>query len=325
LPLTTEPRLGYAPLVPCASKARGLLLGWLLLLAPAIPAWAAPQIFRAATFNLENFLDAPSGSRRAKSPVADTKVRESILALRPDVLALQEVGSTNVLLELQAALKSAGLDLPFWERVAGPDTNIHVCVLSRFPIVARRPHTNESFLLDGRRLFVKRGFADLEIQVSPRYRFNLLAAHLKSRLPSPLADEAEWRYEEAVALRAVIDARLAESPGEDLVVLGDFNDLKDSKPLRAILGRGATRLFDTCPAERNGDDAGPASGHEARRVTWTHYFGKDDVYSRIDYILLNRAMKQHWLSQETYILALPNWGLASDHRPLVAGFSVPSP
>jgi endonuclease/exonuclease/phosphatase family metal-dependent hydrolase len=299
------------------------LLVWLLLLPPAVPAWAAPQTFRAATFNVENFLDSPSGSRRAKSPVAAAKVQESILALRPDVLALQEVGSTNMLLQLQAALKSAGLDLPFWEQVAGPDTNIHVCVLTRFAIVARRPHTNETFLLDGRRLFVKRGFADLEIQVSPRYRFNLIAAHLKSRLPSALADEAEWRYEEAVALRGVIDARLAENPGEDLVVLGDFNDLKDSKPMRAVLGRGAARLFDTCPAERNGDDAGPANGHEERRVTWTHYYAKEDVYSRIDYILLNRAMEKHWLSQETYVLASPNWGLASDHRPLVAGFSVP--
>jgi endonuclease/exonuclease/phosphatase family metal-dependent hydrolase len=276
------------------------------------------------TFNVENYLETPSGSRHAKSAEAAAKVQESIVALRPDVITLQEVGSTNALLGLQARLKSAGLDFPFWDEVEGHDTNIHVCVLSRYPIVARHPHTNESFLLDGRRLFVSRGFADVEIQVSPRYRFALIAAHLKSRLPSGLADEAEWRYEEAVALRAVIDARLAENPAEDLVVLGDLNDLKDSKPLRAILGHGAARLFDTCPAERNGDDAGSANGHEPRRVTWTHYYAKEDVYSRIDYILVNHAMQRHWLSQETYVLASPNWGLASDHRPLVAGFGVPN-
>ena len=70
----------------------------------------------------------------------------------------------------------------------------------------------KGFLLDGRRLEVKRGFADVEIQVNPRFRFALIAAHLKSRLPSPAADEEEWRYQESLALRHAIDARLAEDP-----------------------------------------------------------------------------------------------------------------
>jgi endonuclease/exonuclease/phosphatase family metal-dependent hydrolase len=298
---------------------------WLLLVFCLLPAArGGEQLFRVATFNIENYLDAPSGTRHAKSPAAQAKVRQSILALKPDVIALQEVGATNALLALQGALKSAGLDLPFWEEVAGFDTNIHVAVLSRFPIVARRPHTNENFLLDGRRLPVKRGFADLDIRVNPRFTFTLIAAHLKSRLPSPLANEEEWRYEEAAALRRVIDTSLAQDPSQNLVVLGDFNDVQDSKPLRVILGRGASRLFDTRPAERNGDDASSSDAkHQPRRVTWTDYYAKEDTYSRIDYILLGGGMLQHWRKDETYILTLPNWGLASDHRPLVAAFSVP--
>ena len=288
------------------------------LLQTALP---GAQVFRVATFNVENYLDAPSGTRRAKSPQAQARVRESILAIKPDVLALEEVGSTNALLALQSGLKAAGLDLPNWDEVAGYDTNIHVCVLSRFPIIARHPHTNENFLLDGRRLQVSRGFAELEIQVNPKYKFTLIAAHLKSRRPSPIADEEEWRYEEAAALRHVIDARLDDDPGQNLIVLGDFNDVKDSKPLRAIMGRGRTRLFDTRPAERNGDQpAEAAKGHESRNITWTHFYDKEDTYSRIDYILLSRGMEREWLDAETYVLSLPNWGLASDHRPLVAGF-----
>jgi hypothetical protein len=44
-------------------------------------------------------------------------------------------------------------------------------------------------------------------------------------------------------------------------------------------------LFDTRPAERNGDDpAGAPSGHETRNITWTHFYAKEDTYSRIDYI-----------------------------------------
>ena len=55
-------------------------------------------------------------------------------------------------------------------------------------------------------------------------------------------------------------------------------------------------------------------------VTWTHYFGQEDTYSRIDYIFLSSGMAREWNATETYVLAAPNWGLASDHRPIVAAF-----
>src|SRR5580692_10601554 len=129
----------------------------LLLLGLPLAAQAQAQTFRLATFNVENYIEAPSGSRRAKSPAAQGKVRECILAMKPDILALQEMGDTNALLDLQSNLKSGGLDLPFWDEITGYDTNIHIAVLSRFPIVARRPHTNENFLLEGRRFMVSRG------------------------------------------------------------------------------------------------------------------------------------------------------------------------
>jgi endonuclease/exonuclease/phosphatase family metal-dependent hydrolase len=307
-----------------ASSRRRLGLVFLLCLPAA--ARAEPPLFRLASFNVENYRVAPSGTRRAKSPAAQAKVCDCILAMKPDVIALQEMGATNALLDLQSNLKSSGLDLPFWDEITGNDTNIHLAVLSRFPIVGRRPHTNENFLLDGRRLVVSRGFAEVDIQVNPRYTFTLIAAHLKSRLPSAMADEEEWRYEEAAALRRVIEARFALDPAQNLAVVGDFNDVQDSKPIRTIMGRGTTRLFDTRPAERNGDAASSAEGgREPRRITWTDYYAKDDVYSRIDYILLGRGLQSRWLKDETYILTTPNWGLASDHRPLVAGFAVPAP
>ena len=55
-------------------------------------------------------------------------------------------------------------------------------------------------------------------------------------------------------------------------------------------------------------------------VTWTHYFGREDTYSRIDYIFLSPGMAREWNAIETYVLSAPNWGLASDHRPIVATF-----
>lgn len=281
----------------------------------------AAEPFRIATYNVENYLDQASGSRPAKSEQAKNKVREGILALKPDVLALQEIGSTNALLELQSSLKTCGLDLPNWEHITGFDTNIHVAILSRFPITARRPQTNDYFLMNGSRFRVSRGFAEVDIQVNSNYSFTLITAHLKSRRPIPEADESDLRLEEAKVLREKIDAHLAADPNVNLIVLGDFNDLHDSHPIKTIIGRGKKALFDTRPAERNGDSE-PLSDRRlaSRNIAWTHFYSKDDTYSRIDYILLSHGMAREWDPAGTYVLALPNWGLASDHRPLVATF-----
>ena len=92
--------------------------------------------------------------------------------------------------------------------------------------------------------------------------------------------------------------------------------------VKTIIGRGKFHLIDTRPAERNGDNPPDASTHyQPRNITWTHYYGIEDSYSRIDYILISSEMLKHWVKEETYIPTIPNWGIGSDHRPVVAGFS----
>jgi endonuclease/exonuclease/phosphatase family metal-dependent hydrolase len=296
----------------------------LLLAVPFCSPALAADTFRVATYNVENYLDQPTESRpQPKSTAARTGVRESIRALNPDVLALEEMGQLSALMELRTKLKTEGLDFPYWELVSGEDTNIHVAVLSKLPVVARRPHTNEVFLLDGRRFRVSRGFAELDIRAAPDFTFTLIAAHLKSRRAVPEADEAEQRLQEAKILRHLVDKDFAARPDARLIILGDFNDVKDSDSTKEIIGRGRFKLVDTRPAERNGDDA-PAENawFEPRDITWTHYYGKEDTYSRIDYLLLSPAMARCWDKANTYVLTQPNWGVASDHRPIVATFKV---
>lgn len=286
------------------------------------PVFAAEQVIHIVSYNVENYLDVPEGTRRVKSDAAKAKIRETIVSMKPDVIAFQEMGGTNAFLELRGSLKAAGVDYPYWEHITGFDTNIHVAILSRFPFVGRRPHTNDGFLLSGRRFRVSRGFAEVDIQANPNYTFTLITAHLKSRRPVPEADQAELREQEALLLREKINACLAKNPDANLIVLGDLNDVQDSASTKIVIGRrGKTGLFDTRPAERNGDNQpNPNPRYAPRNITWTHYYGKEDSFSRIDYILISRGMRREWLPQETYIWTTPNWGIASDHRPIVAGF-----
>ena len=140
-------------------------------------------------------------------------------------------------------------------------------MLSKFPIVARHPHTNENFLLDGRRFRVSRGFAEVDIQAATNFTFTLIAAHLKSRRPVPEADEAEERLGEAKILRGIVDEHFKANPNAKLIVLGDFNDVKDSDPTKEIIGRGKFKLTDTRPAERNGDNAPRTKSPVSSRAT----------------------------------------------------------
>jgi endonuclease/exonuclease/phosphatase family metal-dependent hydrolase len=280
------------------------------------------QTFTVATYNVENYLDQPTQSRpHVKSPEAKAEVRKVIHAVNPDVIALEEMGTTNALLELRDSLKAEGLDFPYWDHVSGWDTNIHIAVLSKFPILASHPHTNEEFLLDNKRFRVSRGFAELEIQPATNFTFTVIVAHLKSRLPDSGTDPDEQRLEEAKVLRHIIDQHLKANPSAKFIVLGDLNDDRDSDSVRQIIGRGKLKLVDTRPAERNGDDTTPVPPYnEPRNVAWTYFYGKSDTYSRIDYILLSPAMARDWLPNKTYASAVPNWGVASDHRPIVAAF-----
>jgi endonuclease/exonuclease/phosphatase family metal-dependent hydrolase len=299
-------------------------LGFLLLCAICLPAsLRGAATFRVGTYNLNNYTDERLGPRPVKTEAAKAKIRESIRTLGADVLAVQEVAGLRPFEELRQSLKADGLDYPHAQLMFGWDTNIQVGILSRFPITACRRLTNETYLLLGRRFHVERGFLEADIQAGPDCKFTLVTTHLKSKRQVVEADEAEMRLQEAILLRERIDAILSGNPKANLVVLGDFNDTKDTAPIRTILGRYKNKLIDTRPAEKNGDNQPPPNPRwDPLSITWTHFYGKEDSYSRIDYILLSEMMARRLRPEGTFVLAIANWGVGSDHRPIVATFSL---
>lgn len=276
------------------------------------------------TYNLELYSDTSVFNLPPKSDTAKQIIREGIKAIRADVLALQEIGSTNALLELRSQLKTEGLDYPYWEFTRGPDPNLHLAFLSRYPIIRRQPHTNENFLYQGKRFHVARGFSEIEVEMSDKVRCTFITAHLKSKRMTFEADQQGLREEEAILLREKIDQFLSRNPRGHLIVLGDLNDGIDTRTIKTVIGRGKTRLYDTRPAERVGDTLpNPNPRYEPMRITWTHFYGKAETYSRIDYILTSPSLRSCHKPEKSFIPSIPNWGTGSDHRPICATFEMP--
>ena len=152
------------------------------------------------------------------------------------------------------------------------------------------------------------------------YRFVLINAHLKSRRAIPGADQAEMRRQEALILRNKIDQALSRVRGRNVIVVGDLNDTPDTPVVQIVQGKGPDRLVDIRPFEPNGDHYSLEGNKSPRRIYWTHYFSKDDSYTRADYLMCSKPMARELKREECYILAFPDWGEASDHRPIVATF-----
>ena len=303
--------------VSYAARMRFIL--FLLVTASAL---SATDTFTVASYNVENYFLSPFGTRKAKSAVSRAKVREAILKIQPDVLALQEIGRRAALDELLAGLKSKGLSYPHIEWVQGPDLAIHLVVLSRFPFAARKSHQNVQYALDRQRFRVSRGFGEVTIRVNDTYKFTLLNAHLKSKRPVPKASQAEMRLREARELRRIIEERLKADPNANLMVAGDLNDTQDQPSIRTLLGSKAPKLVDLRPCERNGDHAPHPQSAKfiQRRVAWTSFYWKEDSYSRFDYLIASAGMNRELRREGTFVHAMDDWGLASDHRPVVASF-----
>ncbi len=274
---------------------------------------------RVATWNVENYLVMNriiDGRWRPDYPKPETEkaaLRRVIAALDADILALQEMGTEPFLRELQRDLAREGLDYPHALLMEGDDPVRHVAVLSRVPPVHAEGHADLDFPYLQGRIPMKRGLQEVHFETAG-VRWILFNIHLKSRFTDYREDpRSHWRRtSEARVARDSIRRRHGES-GTAYMVIGDFNDTTRSAPVRRFLTVGdRTLAFMLDATDRNGQ-------------RWTHHWAREDVYSRVDYILVSPALLPHVEGGRAWIFDHPDTAAASDHRPVVTELVFPLP
>lgn len=277
--------------------------------APYVPPPAADE-FTVMSYNLRMFryLDRDEDGQED-----DFKPEEEIVPLleiirhaSPDILAIQELGDAGSMETLRERLRSVGADYPYHDHVVGDGNHVSLGLLSRFPIVAREPITNLTYTIQDQTFPVLRGFQTVDLETSGGLRIRVVNVHLKSKMFHE-AGQTEMRRNEARLLATQLRRMAKADPALHLVVCGDFNDGYNSAAMRELLNQENLAIEDLRLTDPQGD-------------RWTHYFRRDQTYARIDYILVNPAMKQRWVEEKSGIVRDPRTYAASDHRPVIATF-----
>jgi endonuclease/exonuclease/phosphatase family metal-dependent hydrolase len=283
-----------------------LLLG----LAPLGAACAEPREIVVASYNVENYLGptpAEEGPARLAKPKAESAI-EAVVAIvkeiNPDILGVCEMGRLDQFEDFKKRLAQAGLGFTDFEYVPGPDADRHLALLSRLPIIARHSVADVPYELNGTPQKVKRGFLDVTVRVNESYELRLVGVHLKSKRPVPAGEELQ-RRREAQLLRQHAEEILTADPAVNLLLYGDFNEVKSEPAIQAITGpRGSPQHFTELSLQDSQGDR------------WTQYWKASDLYSRLDYFFVSPGLAREIVLPHSGIYRSEFWNKASDHRPI---------
>mgnify|MGYP003633734710 CR=1 FL=1 len=265
-------------------------------------------------YNLKNYLAMER--RVGKEIVEDAPKPEAevaalikaVIAMEPDILGVCELGDQSFLDDLQSRLKEAGLDLPHTELVtAASGYNRNLALLSRFPLVATDSRDDYTYSIGQTKLPFQRGVLDATIAINPQYHLRYIGLHLKSKREVPEADQALMRLNEARLARQHIDRIFEETPDTNLIVVGDFNDLRIEPPVKTLqggYGAGNGYLSSLTLDDQYG-------------FRWTHHWAFADSYARFDFALYSKGLSKEINRPDSHIYHWDDWDIASDHRPLV--------
>lgn len=271
----------------------------------------AQAAITVATYNVENYTLANrmvDGVYRENYPKPEKEraaLRQVVAAVAPDVLAVQEMGPQPFLDEFRRELQLAGLGYPHAVLLDGPDADRHVAVLSRIPFKAVHRHADVPFNYFGGAERVRRGVLEV-VFATDAGDVSLFVIHLKSKYTERPDDPeaALQRAGEAEAVRDLVLARFPDPAAAKFIVAGDWNDTRGTRPVRALQKRGDLVVGELVRAA------------DSRGHVWTHYFRREDLYSRIDYLLVSPGLRPYVAGDRGRIHDAPAAAEASDHRPV---------
>ncbi len=274
---------------------------------------------RVATYNVRNYLmtnrqvfKAPGAKPvwRENYPKPENEksaLRNIIAKVDPDILALQEMGAEPYLKEFQRDMKRLnGVDYPHTALMIGADEDRHVAVLSKIPFQKVLQHKDLSFKYFGETEVVRRGLLEIQFKTGD-LEWSLLNVHLKSKWTERDDDPeaSEKRESEATSVREFLKKKHPPSGKYPYLLVGDFNDTPNTKPIARILNSGRNRLcrYVYCM--------------DSRGRIWTHYWRKGGTYSQIDYIFASFGMLEKYPDGKWPTGRIEDSGetmVASDHR-----------
>ena len=185
----------------------------------------------------------------------------------------------------------------------------HLALLSKIPFTKLDKPKDLSFkYFEGRRS-PSRGLLEVEFKTGDT-KWSLFNLHLKSKWTErPDDPEAAIRREkEARAIRDYIRTKFPPYTDPHYLVLGDFNDHKNSAPLRRFLQVNNSSLTQMIQCSDQ-------QGH-----FWTHYWDKQDSYARFDYLLASPQLFKKLVPDSAKIGGFHLCLLGSDHRIVFADF-----
>jgi endonuclease/exonuclease/phosphatase family metal-dependent hydrolase len=257
---------------------------------------------RFVCYNIRNYLTMRRGKTEQFKPEDEVKALiANIVRANPDILGVCEIGNQKDLDHLLDSLKKAGLDYQHSYLSEGPDPYRRQALLSHYPI-QRHNVPNYTYKMKGKTHEIRRGILDATVN-TPKGDIRFLGAHLKSKRPIAIYDQAEIRREEARLLRNHASDVLSD-PTRKVIVFGDMNDTKGSSTIRLMRGPKDKQLTAIELFDKHG-------------TKWTQYWAREDIYSRFDFVFASSSILPSIDQKGSYILDTPRGDPASDHRALV--------
>ena len=84
-------------------------------------------------------------------------------------------------------------------------------------------------------------------------------------------------------------------------VVGDFNATKKNTVMQTFFKNQMTEAI---------------RAYDSRGEVWTYYYAREDVYERVDFLLVSQGLKPHVLKDSAKIVDIPKVMQGSDHRML---------